>query len=194
VPIVTPELPPPAVEAIQQALAATGRFPRRPHGALSLTTPHHVYSVPLERLAEEHRIRDAAELVGWRVLLEEDQRVVAAVEIPGRDPTTGGAIVNRGGFAEATVTALRGAEGHERVAAERLELRLLRVNALYLLALWLHPAEGGDDVFVPLAPAPPPLRAGTAYESQAFEAEVFEMARATAAAYRSAERPDELGS
>ncbi|HEX2413162.1 MAG TPA: hypothetical protein VHJ39_18510 [Solirubrobacteraceae bacterium] len=192
-PIVTPELPSAAVEAVQQALAATGRFPRRAGGALSLSTPHPVYSVTLERLAAGDRIADAAELVGWRALLEEDERVVAAVELPGRDPGAGGAVVNRGGFVDSTVTTLRIAEGHERAGAERLELRLFRADALYVLALWLHPAEGGDDLFYPLAPAPPPLRAETAYESESFEADVSELARSTAEAYRSAERPDELG-
>lgn len=192
-PIVTPELPSAAVDAVRQALAATGRFPRRARGALSLSTPHPIFSVTLERLAAGDRIADAAELVGWRALLEEDQRVVAAVELPGREPATGGAVVNRGGFVESTVKALRAAERHERADAERLELRLLRASALYLLALWLHPVEGGDDLFFPLAPAPPPLRAETAYESQSFAAEVSVMARSTASAYRSAERPDELG-
>jgi hypothetical protein len=103
-------------------------------------------------------------------------------------------VVNRGGFVESTVTTLRVAERHQRADAERLELRLLRANALYLLALWLHPSdETGDDLFFPIAPAPPPLRAETAYSSDSFGAEVSEMARSIASAYRSADRPDELG-
>jgi hypothetical protein len=193
VPIVTPELPPTALDAVRQALAATGRFPRRAGGALSLSTPHPVFAAALEPLAAGDRIADAAELVGWRALLEEDERVVAAVELPGREAGTGGAVVTRGGFVESTVTTLRGAERHERAGAERLELRLLRADALYLLALWLHPTEGGDDLFFPLAPAPPPLRAETAYEREPFEKEVAELARSVASAYQSADRPDELG-
>jgi hypothetical protein len=193
VPIVTTELPPTALDAVRQTLAATGRFPRRAGGALSLSTPHPVFSAPLERLAAGDRIADAAELVGWRALLEEDQHVVAAVELAGREPGAGGAVVNRGGFVESTVTTLRAAERHERAEAERLELRLLRANALYLLALWLRPAEGDDDLFFPLAPAPPPLRAETAYEREPFEKEVAELARAIASAYQSADRPNELG-
>ena len=75
-------------------------------------------------------------------LFEEDKRVVAAVELPGAEPEKGGALVNRGAFVESTVAALTTAERHERVASQRVELRLLRVNALNLLALWLHAAEG----------------------------------------------------
>lgn len=192
-PIVTSQLPSAALDAVRQALAASGRFPRRSRGAISLSTPHPVFSVPLERLAAGDRIADAATLVGWRALLEEDERVVAAVELPGPEPGTEGAVVNRGGFVESTVRTLRVAERHERADAERLELRLFRANALYLLAVWLHPSDAGDDLFFPLAPAPSPLRAETAYDSESFGAEVSEMARSIAAVYQTADRPDELG-
>ena len=192
-PIVTSELPPAAVDAVRQALAATGRFPQRVRGALSLTTPHPIFAATLQQLAAGNRIADAAKLVGWRALLEEDERVVAAVELPGSDPGGRGAVVNRGSFVDSTVNALRNAERHERAEAERLELRLFDASPLYLRALWLHAADGGDDLFVPLAPAPAPLRAETAYDSERFDAEVSDLARSTASAYESAERPDELG-
>jgi hypothetical protein len=194
VPIVTSQLPPEAIDAARRALSATGRFPRRRGGELSLSSPHPIFTVALERLAAGDGPLDAAELVGWRALLEEDKRVVAAVELPGAEPAKAGASVNRGAFVESTMAALTTAERHERVASERLELRLLRVNALYLLALWLHAPEGRDDIFVPLAPAPAPLRAETAYERKELEAELSEMARSVAELYQGAERPDELGS
>ena len=129
---------------------------------------------------------EAARLVGWRALLEESEQVVAAVELPGADPGRAGALVNRSAFVASTVTALNVAEQHESVAAERRELRLLRVNALYLLALWLRAAEPGADVFVPLSPAPPPLRADTTYERVAFEEQLSELARSVASSYERA--------
>ena len=193
-PIVTSELPRDAIETVRRTLSATGRFPRRRGGALSLSSPHPIFTVELEQLAAADRPLDAAELVGWRVLLEEDKRVVAAVELPGTEPGKAGALVNRGAFAQSTVAALNTAERHERVGSQRVELRLLRVNALYLLVLWLHAANGEDDVFVPLAPTPAPLRAETVYERKELEAELSEMARSVAESYRDAERPDELGS
>jgi hypothetical protein len=194
VPIVTSELPPDAIEAVRRTLSATERFPRSRGGALSLSSPHPIFTVALERLAAGDGLLDAAELVGWRALLEEDKRVVAAVELPGADPGRSGALINRGPYVESTVAALTTAERHERVASEPVELRLLRVNALYLVALWLHPPEGKDDLFVPLGPAPAPLRAETAYDREELETELFEMARSVAEQYRDAERPDELGS
>ena len=193
-PIVTSELPRDAIETVRRTLSATGRFPRRRGAALSLSSPHPIFTVELERLATADRPLDAAELVGWRVLLEEDKRVVAAVELPGAEPEKAGALVNRGAFAQSTVVALNTAERDERVGSQRVELRLLRVNALYLLALWLHAADGEEDIFVPLAPVPAPLRAETVYERENLEAELSEMARSVAESYRDAERPDELGS
>jgi hypothetical protein len=194
VPIDTPQLPPEAVDAVRRAVAATGRFPRRRRGELSLTSPHRIFEATLEGLAGDDRLVDAAELVGWRALLEEDGRVVAAVEVPTAQRGPAGAVVNRGSFAQSTLTALATAERQELVASERVELRLLRVNALYVVALWLHAAEAGADIFVPLAPAPAPLRAETAYESAPFEKEVSELARSVLSTYRAADRPDEAGS
>ena len=191
-PIVTSELPPVAVDAIRQALEETGRFPRRARGRLSLSTPHRVYAVTLDQLVSGQAVAAAAP-VGWRALLEEDERVVAAAELAGPELAKSSVVVNRGGFVDSTVEALRVAERHPRADAERLELRLLRANALYLLALWLQPLDGGTGLVFPLAPAPPPLRTETSYEIPAFEAEVAALARTVASAYRSAERPDELG-
>jgi hypothetical protein len=193
-PIITSELPPEAIDAVRRALSATGRFPRRRGSALSLSSPHPIFTVALERLAVGDRVVDAAELVGWRALLEEDEQVVAAVELPAAEPGRAGALVNRGAFVESTVAALSTAERDERVASERVELRLLRVNALYLLALWLHAPEASTDLFVPLAPAPAPLRADITYEGAQFQGELSEMARSVASAYEAAERPEELGS
>jgi hypothetical protein len=194
VPIDTPPLPPETVDAIRRAVSATGRFPRRPRAGLSLSSPHRIFTVALEALAGDDPLVDAAEFVGWRALLEEDGRVVAAVEVPTPQRGTGGALVNRGPFAQSTVSALSTAERHELVGADRFELRLLRVNALYVVALWLHAAEAAADLFVPLAPAPAPLRAETAYDSTSFENDLSEMARPVLSTYRAADRPDELGS
>lgn len=192
-PIVTQQLPPEAVEAVRHALSATGRFPRRRGAALSLSSPHPIFAVGLERLVARQRPVEAAELIGWRALLEENKEVVAAVELPGREPGKDGALINRGPFVASTVTALGTAESQKRVVSERVELRLLRVNALYLVALWLHGTETADDLFIPLSPAPSPLSANRPYESTPFEEDLFEMARVVAEANRAAERPDELG-
>jgi hypothetical protein len=194
VPIVAPELPSAALEAIRGGVGASGRFPQRRGAALSLSLPHQVFTAGLEELAGGQDLTQAAQLTGWRALLEEDRQVVAAAEVPAapREPT--GASINRGALVQSTVAALETAERHEPVSSEAFEPRLLRIPALYVTALWLHRAGEGDDFVIPLAPAPQPLNAGEVYDGPRFAGQVADMARSVAAAYQAAERPGELGS
>jgi hypothetical protein len=194
VPIVAPELPSAALEAIRGGIGASGRFPQRRGGALSLTLPHQVYTAGLEELAGGQDLTQALRLTGWRALVEEDRQVVAAAEVPTsiREPT--GASINRGALVQSTVEALETAERHEPVTSEPFEPRLLQIPALYVTALWLHRSGEGDDLVIPLAPTPPPLTAGEIYDGPRFAEQVAAMARTVAAAYQAAERPDELGS
>jgi hypothetical protein len=195
VPLIAPELAPDVLDAVRGALSATGRFPRRRGGALSLSLPHPVFTAGLEPVAAEKPLIETAELTGWRVLLEEDQAVVAAAElaVPDGDARSG-ASINRGPFVHSTVQALRTAERDQRVESARFEVRLLRVVALYVTALWLHSSETDGDLFIPLSPAPAPLSADIAYETPQFESDLARMAKQVLSAYQTAARPDELGS
>jgi hypothetical protein len=195
VPIIAPELAPDVLDAVRRALSATGRFPRRRGGALSLSLPHPVFTAGLEPVAAEKPLIETAELTGWRVLLEEDQAVVAAAElaVPDGDARSG-ASINRGPFVHSTVQALRMAERDKRVESARFEVRLLRVVALYVTALWLHSSETDSDLFIPLSPAPAPLSVDVAYDTPQFESDLAGMAKHVLSAYQTAARPDELGS
>jgi hypothetical protein len=196
VPIVAHEFPPEAVDAVRRALSATGRFPRRRGGALSLTVPHPLFTAGLETLAAERPLIEAAELTGWRVLLEEDEAVVAAAEVAlsEGEAARSDASINRGAFVHATVEALRTAERDQRVESAQFEVRLLRVVALYVVALWLHSSEVDGDLFIPLTPAPAPLSAGAVYDTAQFESDLTGMAKRVLSEYQTAAHPDELGS
>ena len=56
----------------------------------------------------------------------------------------------------------------EPLQARHYELRLLRIPAVYAVALWLHAPDG--DLLIPVSPAPPPLRANEPYDAAAFSA------------------------
>ena len=57
------------------------------------------------------------------------------------------------------------------------ELRLLRVTALYVMAIWLK-GEGSDpDLIFPMAPAPEVLKPGHAYSAQEFTRLLHELAK-----------------
>jgi hypothetical protein len=194
VPIVAPQLPSAALEAIRGGIGASGRFPQRRGGALSLTLPHQVYTAGLEDLAGGQDLTQALRLSGWRALVEEDRQVVAAAEVPASPGAPASASINRGALVQSTVDALEQAERHDSVLSEPFEPRLLQIPALYVTALWLHRSGEGDDLVIPLAPTPQPLTAGEIYDGPRFAEQVADMARSVAAAYQAAERPDELGS
>jgi hypothetical protein len=194
VPIVPSDLPAKALAEMRRGLEASGRFPSG-RGALSLSLPHTVFTAGLKPLAAGRRLTDASKLTGWRALIEEDKTVVAAAEVSvsDDDAAASGASINWGPFVQSTIDALGVAERDECVASMRFDIRLLRVLALQLVALWLHDPETDGDVFIPLAPAPSSLRTDVVYDAEQFESEVQRMAKRKLSIYEAAPRTDEPG-
>src|ERR671923_461123 len=163
-PIETPEPPEEAVEAVRASIARRAR-PRRLRArapAASVTAPQRVFTVGLDALAGEASVEDSASPTGWRFLVEEAREPVAAAEVHDETPAAVPAQVTEGQFVRSTAEGLRAAEAHPSVGEAAFELRLLRVPALNLVALWLHTA-GREDLFVPLEPAPAPFEAGRGF-------------------------------
>ncbi|MEO3850412.1 hypothetical protein ABGB09_22800 [Streptomyces sp. B8F3] len=111
-----------------------------------------------------------AALTGWRFHLAAEGRVVAAAE--ARITPDGWAFshFSEGPYVASTQRALRQAESLPAL----LQPRLLSVPELYMVTLWLRadaaaPAESGAidpaDLLVPLAPAPPGIRAHGAHRA-----------------------------
>ncbi|MFD3541087.1 hypothetical protein ACFWUQ_16540 [Streptomyces sp. NPDC058662] len=103
-------------------------------------------------------------LTGWRFLIRSADRYVAAADT--RLTPDGWAFSHffEGPYVAATERALRQAES----LGKNYQPRLLSVPELYMLTLWLHGAVGadassglpaGEDLLVPLAPAPPGIAA-----------------------------------
>ncbi|MFD3722664.1 hypothetical protein [Streptomyces sp. NPDC058674] len=103
-------------------------------------------------------------LTGWRFLIRSGDRYVAAADT--RLTADGWAFSHffEGPYVAATERALRQAES----LGNAYQPRLLSVPELYMLTLWLHGAVGadasaglpaGEDLLVPLAPAPPGIAA-----------------------------------
>jgi hypothetical protein len=117
---------------------------------------------------------------------------VAAAEVQDQVPAAEPAELTEGPFVHSTVDALRAAEALEPVRDADFELRLLRVPALNLLVLWLHTAEG-EDLFIPLEPAPHPFDARRSYPEPEFAALVTASTQRALDLQQQAERPNELG-
>lgn len=147
---------------------------------IALSLPHPVYDLTREDLAEGRGL-SAARQTGWRCLVSRGDGSVAAVEAPlgppPLPPRPGGppvppsapaepaeSHVNTGPFVAATEVALKLAEAHPEVLLHPFELRLLRITALHVMALWLVPDGGGPGLVVPLAPRPRDLAEGVLAE------------------------------
>ena len=157
--LLAPEPPHQAAEAVQSTFRAfaenrTFRSPalRSAAGPLRLTEPQEVFTLGLADLVAGRGL-EAARPTGWRYLVQEGDNVLAAAETV----TTGGQHVfsafNEGRLVASSAEAIRMARALPEVSRGRFELRLLRVPGLYLTALWIHEAQGGGDLLVPLAPS-----------------------------------------
>lgn len=133
-------------------------------GEITRAQAHPVYTLGLEDIVNGRGL-DAARLTAWRFLLQERGNTVAAIEL-AVDLDSGGmsfASVTTGPFVEATSAAL----GHDLSGLEPepgdWTVRLLRIPALYLWALWLVEPTAGKDVLSPFSPAPDGIQAGRGY-------------------------------
>jgi len=151
-----------------------------------------VFTVGLDALAGEASLADKASPTGWRFLVEEAAEPVAAAEVHDATGAAVPAQITEGQFVRSTADGLRAAEALPAVEESAFELRLLRVPALNLVALWLHAADS-DDLFVPLEPAPAPFEAHRSYPEPEFAEVAAELASSSLERHRTAERPDELG-
>ncbi|GLZ78071.1 hypothetical protein Afil01_28780 [Actinorhabdospora filicis] len=119
---------------------------------LDMSTPHRVYTMSLDDVASGGGL-DRARAGGWRYLIEDGGQLIASAEAT---QTADGEFelsqFTEGPFVAATDKAVKAVRKLPALVADGFELRLLRVPALYMMALWLHSAAA--DLMVPLAPSP----------------------------------------
>lgn len=165
--LIAPKPPKQAVDAVHSTFLELNknrafRSPalRGATGPLQLTEPHQVFTLGLTDLAAGTGL-DAARPTGWRYLVQEDDKVLASAETvagPGGEQVF--SAFNEGRFVASSASAIRAVREIPEVEQGGFELRLLNVPGLYVLALWLHDAQGNGDLLVPLAPSPVETPAG----------------------------------
>ncbi len=168
-----------AVVAALSELAGRVEFRRRALARanpldVTLAAPHDVYALGLDQVADGARIEQARQ-IGRRFLVMAGDRAISSAEIAEEDGT--GFQANEGPYVAATADAIARAEDDPDLAAGDYEVRLLRIPALYFVALWLKDDKGRDDVLIPLDPAPAPFEPGRSYRPDEVLAELAASAR-----------------
>jgi hypothetical protein len=187
-PLHIPEPPNDAAAIVRsnfRALVERGDFRlpalRNAVGPLQIVQSHQVYTLGLKDLASGRGIQ-AAQQTGWRFLIQDGETVVAAAETAATGAGTGHLFAgfNEGPFVASTAEAIRTAQTLPQVEQGKFELRLLRIPALYFMAVWVHnPAETGD-LLVPIAPAPEGIVPGRATPASTLLGELATKAEAAA--------------
>jgi hypothetical protein len=119
---------------------------------LDLSTPHEVFTMGLDDITSGAAL-DRAQPVGWRYLVMDGGQLIASAETTlAPDGSHEVSQFNEGPFVAETDKAIKAIRKLPQLEAAGFELRLLRIPALYMMALWLH--APATDLLVPLAPSP----------------------------------------
>lgn len=138
-------------------------------GGRRLAAPLAVHNLRLSDLEKPGRLADAP-MTAWRYLVEEAGATVASAEVSvdANGAVRGFDHLNEGPYVKATAAAQKAAAKLPQVRDGRVEARIVRIPALYVMALWLKDLDGDADLVVPMAPAPPYLEANRPYTEGEF--------------------------
>jgi hypothetical protein len=142
-----------AYEAVRSTIANLGsqaafRTPalRRANPAdIALSTPHRMAILRLDRIRGANDVRSVVDIKGWRFLVHEGTRVVAAVDAVQTD---------KGEYLFGQVNEGPFTAGTDQVHRGRFVPVFLLVPALYAAALWLEDQDGDADLVMTMPPAP----------------------------------------
>lgn len=165
--LIAPKPPQQALDAVHSTFLDLSRnrafrIPalRNAAGPLQLAEPHQVFTLDLSDLVTGKGL-DAARPTGWRYLVQEGDKVLASAEtVAGPRGEQVFSAFNESRFVASSASAIRAVREIPEVEQDDFELWLLNVPGLYVLALWLHGAQGKGDLLVPLAPSPVETPAG----------------------------------
>jgi hypothetical protein len=156
---------------------------------MAISTPHRVAILGLDRIHSGMSLRSAAHKKGWRFLVHSGEKVVATANSSTSGKGKHGfAHITEGRFVAGTERAIRHAERLESVRKGRFEPLVLQVPAIHVVALWLRNLDTGDDLIMPISPAPKPLRAYHPLSTENFVAVLTELASQVERAHAEAHR------
>ncbi len=126
------------------------------------TVPHQVFTVGLSDLNDSTWV-EKARPVAWRYLLQGQDGTAMAAEVNLSAQGDHGVALNEGPFVEQTADLLAEARSDQSVENGDYEFAVLRIPAIYVMALWLKSRNSGDDIFIPMGPTLEELEPGRHY-------------------------------
>lgn len=128
--------------------------------SVGMAAPHPMFNLGLDAIDSADWMQ-RVEMTGWRYFVTSNSGVVATVEASSSSPDgpINGTLTNEGPFVLGSEQALILSETQMEISNGSYILGLLRIPALYVIALWLRSDHDPEklDRFVPVAPAPNPL-------------------------------------
>jgi hypothetical protein len=176
------KIPPPPKESMQALISSLEKLPSAAMGGAtamilenpkslesSISFPHKVYNLGLQDIVGGKGI-EAAHLVSWRYLINQGTRGTAAAEVnyDERKKSNQFSQLNQGAFASATLEEIHKVVDDRKFQQGSYELRLLRVPALYVTALWLNDLREHHDAVIPIAPTIEVLKPSEVYTPSQF--------------------------
>jgi hypothetical protein len=178
--------PPPQVAEVTrsklQDMAQQKQFRIAPLAAaqpsqIEVTSGHAVYNIGLDDLIGDKPL-SSLPLTTWRFIVRSGTAEASAAEtLTDTHGTATFASVNSGPFVSGTVAALQALAADPAFAKGDWEARMIRVPALFIMAIWAHEKKSGDDIIRVTAPAPAYLDTAKSYTWQQFKAAVQEPAK-----------------
>lgn len=138
--------------------------------------PHLIRTIGLSDLVGSNNL-DEARNIGWRFLATATSGRKISVEIDDTSDHNYHALLNQGPFVESTEQVLEYLQNEPLVQQGTYTFSILKIPALYVMALWLHDQSGNSDQLIPLSPHPNTLTSGRLYTVEEFVDALRESAR-----------------
>jgi hypothetical protein len=155
------EPPPRAIELLRSVLdgfVVDGRYVLRSlrgklKESITIEQAHPVHNIGLQGIIEKPGLD--FELTAWRFLLIEEHVAVAAAELSVKAGSDiGFSSVTTGPYVASTAEAIANLSGNPEFQKHDWNMRLLRIPALYFVALWLQGISVKADRFCAVGPIP----------------------------------------
>jgi len=142
----------------------------------SAHSPHMIQTFDLRDLVNSNDLPQPID-VGWRFLTTTTDGRKISAEI---DAITDGTVhnqLNQGPFIESTEQVLENLQNEPLVQQGNYTFSVLKIPALYLMAVWLHDQIDQEDRLIPIPPNPDTLISGRLYNLRDFLDALRELAR-----------------